>query len=141
MSNFYQYFKENMDGLGLPAPESLFGTLQTTVATVTVLLTNIDKFGKTVTVRELIGAGTRLEKLATVAALSAAFYVGACIGSLAVATGRTLAGGVSIADVLLLARRHQIDRAWLTPVLLKAPAIYQQNAIGRYSCRYIASKP
>jgi len=141
MSNFYQYFKENMDGLGLPAPESLFGTLQTTVATVTVLLTNIDKFGKTVTVRELIGAGTRLEKLATVAALSAAFYVGACIGSLAVATGRTLAGGVSIADVLLLARRHQIDRAWLTPVLLKAPAIYQPNAIGRYSCRYIASKP
>jgi len=116
MSNFYQYFKENMDGLGLPAPESLFGTLQTTVATVTVLLTNIDKFGKTVTVRELIGAGTRLEKLATVAALSAAFYVGACIGSLAVATGRTLAGGVSIADVLLLARRHQIDRAWLPPV-------------------------
>lgn len=141
MSNFYQYFKENMDGLGLPAPESLFGTLQTTVATVTVLLTNIDKFGKTVTVRELIGAGTRLEKLATVAALSAAFYVGACIGSLAVATGRTLSGGVSIADVLLLARRHQIDRAWLTPVLLKAPAIYQPNAIGRYSCRYIASKP
>lgn len=96
MSNFYRYFKENMDSLGLPAPESLFGTLQITIGTLTVLLTNIDKFGKTVTVGELIGTGTRLEKLATVAAISAAFYVGACIGSLAVATGRTLGGaGIS----------------------------------------------
>lgn len=25
MSDFYGYFKENMEGLGLPAPASLFG--------------------------------------------------------------------------------------------------------------------
>jgi hypothetical protein len=31
MSDFYTYFKENMDGLGLPAPESPFGTLQAAV--------------------------------------------------------------------------------------------------------------
>lgn len=141
MSNFYRYFKENMDSLGLPAPESLFGTLQITIGTLTVLLNNIDKFGKTVTVGELIGTGTRLEKLATMAAISAAFYVGACIGSLAVATGRTLGGGRDIADVLLLARQHRLERAWLAPVLLKSPPIYHPNAAGRYSCRYISSKP
>jgi len=44
MSNFYRYFKENMSALGLPAPESLFGTVQTTVGTVTVLLGLIDKW-------------------------------------------------------------------------------------------------
>lgn len=140
MSDFYRYFKENMAELGLPAPENLFGSVQTAVATITVLLTNIDKFGKTVTVGELIGAGTRLERLAIVAALSASFYVGACIGSLAVATGRTLAGGTSLSDVLLLARAHRLDRPWLTPVLLRSPAIYRPEAAGRSSSKYIASK-
>ncbi|TWI60937.1 hypothetical protein IP91_04902 [Pseudoduganella lurida] len=28
MSDFYRYLKENMEDLGLPAPESLFGSLQ-----------------------------------------------------------------------------------------------------------------
>ncbi|MET0267025.1 MAG: hypothetical protein ABW202_15585 [Duganella sp.] len=140
MSDFYRYFKENMEALGLPAPESLFGTLQTTVATVTVLLTNIDKYGKTVTVGELLGAGTRLEKLSVAAALSAAFYAGACIGSLAVATGRTLAGGTSLADVLLAAHTHRLNRTWLTPILLRSPAIYRPCAPSGKSCKYIASK-
>ena len=27
MSEFYRYFKENMEALGLPAPESLFGSV------------------------------------------------------------------------------------------------------------------
>jgi hypothetical protein len=137
---FYRYFKENMDALGLPAPESLFATVQTAVATVTVLLSNIDKFGKTVTVGELIGAGTRVEKLTVVAALSAAFYAGACIGSLAIATGRTLAGGASLADVLLVARTYQLERSWLTPVLLRAPAIYRRGAAGRSAGKYAAFK-
>jgi hypothetical protein len=35
MSNFYRYFRENMDDLGLPAPESLFGTMQAALANAT----------------------------------------------------------------------------------------------------------
>lgn len=58
VSNFYVYFKENMESLGLPAPETLFGTLQTAVANASVILTQIDKFGRAVTLGELIGAGT-----------------------------------------------------------------------------------
>ncbi|WP_199754747.1 hypothetical protein [Pseudoduganella lurida] len=54
--------------------------------------------------KELIVVGTRLEKLGTVATLSAAFYVGAVVGSIAVATGRSLAGGTSLTDALLAAR-------------------------------------
>ncbi len=107
MSDFHRYFKENMEALGLPAPDSLFGTLQSSLTTVTVLLASIDKFGKTATIADLIGAGTRLEKLGMIGTLSAAFYAGACIRSLAVATGTSMSGGATVADVLLYARMHQ----------------------------------
>ena len=80
MPDFYKYFKENMESLGLPAPETLFGTVQTAVANAAVILSQIDKFGKAVTVGELIGAGTKLEGLGVIAACSAAFYVGGSIG-------------------------------------------------------------
>lgn len=131
MSDFYRYFKENMDGLGLPAPESLFGTMQTAVANATILLSQIDKFGKAVTIGELIGAGTKLEGLGTVAALSAAFYVGAIIGSIAIATGRSLSGGTSIADVVIVADRHKLNRPWLGSVLHRSPNIYRQSQSGK----------
>jgi hypothetical protein len=49
--SFYSYFKENMDGLGLPAPESLFGTLSSATATAATILSQIDKFGKVVAFR------------------------------------------------------------------------------------------
>lgn len=135
MSKFYEYFKENMDALGLPAPESLFGTLSAATATASTLLTQIDKFGKTVTVGEAIGAGTRLEQLGVIAACSAAFYVGAVIGSIAVATGRSLAGGTSISDVLSMARTHNLDRQWLSACLIKFPGIYKPEVQGKLHYR------
>lgn len=127
MTKFYEYFKENMDGLGLPAPNSLFGTVQAAVANVTIMLGHIDKFGRAVTLRELAGAGTRLECLSVIAACSAAFYVGAVVGSIAIATGRTLAGGTSIADVIFMARQNGLDREWLLRSLYQWPAIYDSH--------------
>ena len=125
MSAFYTYFKENMDGLGLPAPETLFATAQQTVATVAIFIAHIDKFGRAITVREMIAAGTRLEKLGVVAALSASYYVGAVIGSLAVALGRTLGRGTSLADVLYTANVYRVGRPWLAGTLLQEPTIYK----------------
>lgn len=128
---FYGYFKENMDALGLPAPESLFGSVQSAVGTAAVILGFVDKFGTKVTVREMIGAGTRLEALGVAGACAAAFYVGAVIGSLAVATGRTLSGGTSLADVLFEASRLELKRPWLTSLLHRMPGIYDQSVSGR----------
>jgi len=136
MSDFYKYFKENMDGLGLPAPQSLFGSFQAAVGNATVILSQIDKFGKGVTLGELIGAGTRLEGLGVVAACSAAFYVGAVIGSIAVASGRALSGGASMADVLALANRYDLDRAWLTATLQRYPGIYKPMTASKNTYRY-----
>ncbi len=138
MSDFYNYFKENMDSLGLPAPATLFGSLQAAVGNAAVILSQIDKFGKSVTIAELVGAGTKLEGLATVGACSAAFYVGAVIGSIAVATGRSLSGGTSIADVITTAHKYSLSRPWLTTVLQCYPALYDRKAIARNTCHYQA---
>ena len=138
MSEFQRYFKENMEALGLPAPDSLFGSVQSAVTTVTVLLASIDKFGQRITIAELIGAGTRLEKLGMIGTLSAAFYAGACIGSLAVATGRSLSGGASVADVLLYARVNHLHRPWLAAELYRAPGIYRPKVAARATHKYAA---
>jgi hypothetical protein len=131
MSNFYQYFKENMDGLGLPAPDSLFGNVQAAVGSASVLLSMVDKFGKRVTIGELIGAGTRLEGLAVISACSAAFYVGAVIGSIAVATGRSFADGASLSDVLVTVNKYHFSRPWLLDVLRRWPGIYKPRFASR----------
>ncbi|MCF7535509.1 hypothetical protein [Pseudomonas petrae] len=39
MSEFYRYFRENMDALGLAAPETLFANATTALATATALAT------------------------------------------------------------------------------------------------------
>lgn len=136
MSEFYKYFKENMESMGLPAPETLFGSLTSAVATATTILSQIDKFGKNVTIREIIGAGSRLEQLAIVGACSAAFYVRAVIGSIAVATGRTLGNGTTISEVLFSARRHGLDRNWLYGCMQMYPGIYQTSVLSRQHYRH-----
>jgi hypothetical protein len=127
MSDFYQYFKENMDSLGLATPESLFSNSQSAVSTASTLLALIDKFGKKVTVAEMIGAGTKIEKLTVLGAINASYYAGAVIGSIAVATGRVLAGGTSLSDVLLSAQMNHLHRPWLSGVMVRHPEIYSQR--------------
>ncbi|MYM94327.1 hypothetical protein [Duganella vulcania] len=129
MSDFYKYFKENMDGLGLPAPESIFGNVQLATATASTLIGLAEKFGKNVTVAEMVGAGIRGEKLLVIGAMSASYYLGAVIGSIAVATGRSLAGGVSLADVLLNAQTNHLHRPWLPAVMMRHPEIYKKRRV------------
>jgi hypothetical protein len=131
MPTFYDYFKENMEGLGLPAPESLFGNVSTASGTAATILGGIDKFGAKVTVTELIGAGTKLEKLAIIGACSASFYAGAVIGSIAVASGRYFSGGTSLADVIESAMRNDTYRPWLTSKLRDLPGIYNRTVSNR----------
>ncbi|GAB3410353.1 hypothetical protein NX774_05290 [Massilia agilis] len=132
MSDFYKYFKENMEALGLnPPPESLFGTQQLALGTISTMLTYVDKFGTKVTVLEMAFAGTRLEQLATVGAVGAAYYAGAAIGSLAVATGRTISGGTSLGDVLFEASKRGLGRPWLTSLFHRMPGIYDPRVSGR----------
>lgn len=66
-----------------------------------------------------------------IAACSAAFYVGAVIGSIAVAIGRSLSGGTSLSDVIFTANRFNLNRPWLIANLQRWHGIYNQKAVGR----------
>jgi hypothetical protein len=101
---FYEYFKESMDSMGLPAPASLFGTLTTATASVNAIVGAVAKVGTTATLSELLtsvgvlktGAaaaakvGAAGELAAAVAGVTAAFYAGACLGALLYATQMSL---------------------------------------------------
>lgn len=82
--DFGKAFTENMSALGLPAPSSLFGSVQAAASNIATML------GPGATVAELIGATRALAALSVVGALSASFYVGACIGSLIVASNTAM---------------------------------------------------
>lgn len=137
MADFYDYFKENMEALGLIAPASLFATQQVTLGTISTLLAYIEKYGTKVTVREMIGAGTKLEALVTLGAMGAAYYAGAVIGSLAVAAGRTMSGGTSLADVLAIVSKPQFNKPWLRILMHEKPAIYDSAVAHRKDYRHL----
>jgi hypothetical protein len=86
-----------------------------------------------------VAAGTGLARLATIGACSAAFYVGAVIGSIAVAMGRSLSGGTSIADVLITATQYNLNRPWLLTTLQRYPGLYDGKALAREMDRYQAA--
>jgi hypothetical protein len=109
-TTFYQKFKANMDLLGAPCPESLFGTVATASATIGTIAKTIKDYGPRVTVRELyltlpalasvtVGAGVMAEVAAVTGALLASLYLGCCIGSFLFATGQTLSSSNIIAHL------------------------------------------
>lgn len=83
--DFGKAFTANMCALGLPAPSRLFGSIQAAASNIATMLGVLKTLGPGATVAELMGATTAREALSVVGALSASFYVGACIGSLVVA--------------------------------------------------------
>lgn len=105
--DFYKYFKANMNALNLPAPKDLFGTFNAAVANASAMATALQTLGPGATVAEIFGATVATEKLAVIAGFGAAGYTGAVIGSLSVATGRSLACGSQIIDLFSFTSEHQ----------------------------------
>jgi hypothetical protein len=107
--DFKKYFNENMKDLGLPVPSTLFDTYQTAVATASTLVGTLTTLGKGATIGELIGATVGLEKLAVAASIGAAGYTGAVIGSIAVASGRSLGCGSRMSDMFVLMQQNSLQ--------------------------------
>lgn len=80
------YFKDCMDGLGLPVPTSLFTSATAVLATIKAIHDAIAVYGTGVTVAELVGAGLLADALRVAGALAASFYAGALAGCVATAT-------------------------------------------------------
>ncbi|MDY6992162.1 MAG: hypothetical protein SVR94_06085 [Pseudomonadota bacterium] len=57
---------------------------------------------------EIAGATVGLEKLLVLGAISASGYVGAVIGSIAIATGRSLGCGYRISDMSVFLERNNL---------------------------------
>ena len=104
---FKQYFDENMTALGLPVPSTLFDNFNAAIANAGLILETLGSLGKGATMAEVIKATTGLEKLKVAASLGAAFYVGAAIGSIAVASGRSLGCGSRMADMFVLMQQNK----------------------------------
>ena len=109
MNDFFKYFSENMAALHLPAPYSLFATGKQAKETIGAIAHAIGAFGARATLGEIIRTIPSLsaagDLLTLGSAISASFYVGGCIGSVAVATGRLMSGGKQISDFFEVGRR------------------------------------
>ena len=99
---FYIYFKDNMNATPFIAcPETLFGQFSAAVGTISAMANYVKTYGNSATVAEMlltiggsaaaagsggVGAATVTAELGVaIVELGAAYYVGACIGSLFVA--------------------------------------------------------
>ncbi len=99
--DFKKYFNENMKAMNLPVPSTLFDNFNAAIANAGLILETLNTLGKGATIAEIIKATTGLEKLKVAASLGAAYFVGAAIGSIAVASGRSLGCGYRITDMFV----------------------------------------
>jgi len=120
-SSFGKHFEENMNAIGLPAPTDLFGTATLAYANISELAEAVSLYGRHVTVAEVWGATSKMEKLRTLGPIIAAYYTGAAVGSAAVALGRSLGCGATIADAMWYLREHGVYASWLEGELLSNP--------------------
>lgn len=131
--DFNKYFTENMSGLGLVVPGSLFDNSEKAIATATTMAAAITQLGKGATVAEIVGATTGLEKLLVVGAMSAAGYAGAVIGSIAVASGRVLGCGARISDMFVFLDRNNLKFKGWEMFYASNPQILNENIPSRHS--------
>jgi len=108
LGDFKKYFNENMKALGAPVPTTLFDSYQTVIGTVTLLVSTLHTLGKGATMAELVGATMGVEKLMVAAAFEATAYTGFVIGSIAVASGRSLNCGARISDMFVFTYQNKL---------------------------------
>ena len=105
----------------IPAPVDVFSSVTAAYANISELAAAVSLYGSQVTVAEVWGATTKLERLRLLGPMIAAYYTGAAVGSAAVALGRSLGCGATIADAMWHLREHGISAPWIEGELLANP--------------------
>ncbi|WP_417533575.1 hypothetical protein [Marinobacterium stanieri] len=121
--DFQKYFKENMNALGLPVPSELFSSFNTAVANAALMVEALKTLGPNATMAELVRATSGLEKLKVTAALGASYYVGGVVGSISVATGRSLGCGQRLSDAFLFLSQYNLDTKVLRDTFISSPEL------------------
>ncbi len=128
-----------MAALHLPVPTTLFATLQTSLASVTSMMTTLKTLGPNATVAELVGATTRLEMLSVAGSVLASGYIGAVIGSLIVATDAVASckpGANATIEITRWAARHGlIVHPLVLTQLLRHPEILAPASYSNFDQR------
>lgn len=99
--SFYDYFKESMTAAGVPVPDELvasFSSAAVASASLNAIVAAVSKLGAGATIAEILFTATGVKLAADVAlvlaAIPAAYYIGALIGAVAYATGQVLRDNV-----------------------------------------------
>lgn len=132
---FFGHFKYSMNSLGLPAPAGLFSSATSAAAAIQALSGIVSTYGTKVTVSEAIlavpsGAGgaavlTQVGKIAGSVLL--AYYVGACIGALAYATGQWSADNLWVSKSMSNAELLKVARKYNIPINENLRAYFSQG--------------
>jgi len=113
VGDFKKYFDENMEALGAPVPSGLFETYDKAIGTAAQMVAALEVLRKGATVAELFAAMTLSRALLVAGALSAAAYTGVVIGSIFVASIRSLSCASGITDFPLFIQQHNLAfRGW-----------------------------
>jgi len=125
--NFKKYFVENMNELGLNVPSGMFQTAKNAIQTSALIIAAIHHLGKGATMAEIGGATVALEKVVVLGGMLAYLYGGVAIGSIAVATGRSLGCGSRISDMFVYVNQNNLRfRGW-HPFYFHHPEIFDKN--------------
>ncbi|MBZ9667551.1 hypothetical protein H3221_022675 [Pseudomonas sp. LMG 31766] len=133
--DFKTYFNENMKDLGLPVPQTLFDNLNAAVANAGLVLDALETLGTGATMAEVIKATTGLEKLKVAASLGASFYVGAVIGSIAVASGRSVGCGNRVSDMFVFLQQNNLAFDGWNSFYARNPEILDKSSRFRVAYR------
>lgn len=143
-----ELFKDNMNSMGLPAPQGLYLSAGAFLTTTGALLRAVERFGPTATVAEVTTTGSlsttagALDLVTFAGTVVASGYVGAMIGSAFTATvlsnncqgiKRPPARGqmgrknrFKKTDLIAFAKDNNIYASWLDNVLEAYPEIYDE---------------
>ena len=133
--DFKTYFNENMKDLGLPVPQTLFDNLNAAVANAGLVLDALETLGTGATMAEVIKATTGLEKFKVAASLGASFYVGAVIGSIAVASGRSVGCGNRMSDMFVFLQKNNLAFDGWNSFYARDPEILDKSSRFRVAYR------
>ncbi len=139
--DFKKYFTENMNAMNLPVASTLFDNFNAAIVNAGLILDTLNTLGKGATMAEIIKATTGLEKLKVAASLGAAYYVGAVIGSIAVASGRSLGCGYRVSDMFVFLEQANLKFDNWNAFYMMNPEILNKNYIPRsmYYAKAISS--
>lgn len=121
---FGQYIDNNMSSLNLPIPSTIFETIGSMTAIATAIAEVIEINGTSISLYQALQKISSAKKALSVSTgISASFYLGALIGSMAVATGKCISNGATISDALWTAREMGIFGSWLETEYIKHPEL------------------